>query len=166
MNVIDIIIILVVIYALFEGFRDGLIVQACSIVVIAISIWCGARYGDLVASTLQISGEYSAVWGFVIAVILAIIAVSVGARIAKKVLHLAGLGPLDRLLGMLISLAKNLLIMSVLLSAFGFVNSNIKMVSNDTLSKSKFYQPIVNITNWATPAWDWTLEQLEIEQKG
>ncbi len=164
MNVIDIIIILILAYALFEGFREGLVVQACSIVGIAIGVWCGAHYGDALANFLQIEGEYSSVWGFIIAVILTIIVVSIAARTARKVLRIAGLGAVDRILGMTISVCKVLLILSVLLSAFGFINSNINIVSSNTLAKSKLYHPIVKITNWATPAWHWTLEQFEQEE--
>ncbi len=165
MNVIDIIILLVVAYALFEGFREGIVVQACSIVGIAIGIWCGAQYGDALASLLQIEGEYSSVWGFVIAVILAIVVVSVAARLARKILHFAGLGVIDRILGMGLSLVKYLLIMSVLFSAFSFVNSNVEIVSSNTLAKSRFYQPVISVTSWLTPTWNWTLDKLEIDQK-
>ncbi|MFI3248546.1 MAG: CvpA family protein [Rikenellaceae bacterium] len=161
MNAIDIIILLILAYALFEGFREGLVVQACSIIGIAIAIWCGAKYGDWIAALFQIEGEYSSTWGFVITLILAIILVGIAARLARKVLHFAGLGVVDHLLGMVISVVKYLIVMSLVLSAFGFINSNIEMVSSNTLAKSKFYQPIVNVTNWATPAWNWTLQQFE-----
>ncbi len=164
MNAIDIILILILAYALFEGFREGLVVQACSIVGIAIGIWCGAHYGDALANFLQIEGEYSSIWGFIIAVIITILIVGVAARVARKVLRFAGLGIVDRLLGMFISLCKTLLILSLLLSAFGFINSNINMVNSNTLAKSKLYHPIVKITNWATPAWNWTLEQFEVKE--
>lgn len=164
MNVIDIILILILAYALFEGFREGLVVQACSIVGIAIGIWCGAHYGDVLAEFLQIEGEYSSVWGFIIAVIVALFLVSVAARVARKVLRFAGLGIIDRILGMAISLCKSLLILSVLLSAFGFINSNLNIVNSNTLANSRLYQPIVKITNWATPAWHWTKEQFKAEE--
>lgn len=166
MNVIDIIIVLILAYALFDGFREGLVVQACSIVGIAIGIWCGARYGDSLAHLLGIEGSYSSVWGFVIAVVLSILFVGIAARVARKVLHFAGLGIMDRILGMTISAIKSLIIMAALFSAFGFINSNVELVSSNTLANSRLYQPIVNITKWATPAWDWTLEQLTEDKEG
>ncbi len=164
MNVIDIILILLLAYALFEGFREGLVVQGCSFVGIAIGIWYGARHGDSLAKFLQIDGEYSSVWGFVIAIILAIIVVTIGAQVARRVLQMAGLGVLDRVLGMALSLFKMVIILSLLLSAFSFVNKNIEIISSNTLAKSQLYRPIVNVTKWASPAWQWTKEQLKQEE--
>ncbi len=161
MNVIDILTLLILAYALFEGFREGLVVQACSIVAIAIGIWCGVRYGDSIAHFLQIKGEYSFVWGFVIVLILAVLFVGIAARVARRVLRFAGLGVVDRILGMVISLCKSLIVLSLLFSAIGFINSNVEIINSNTLANSKFFRPIVNITSWATPTWNWAREQFE-----
>ncbi len=161
MSVIDIIIVLILAYAIFDGFREGLVVQACSVVGLLISVWVGMRYGDLVARFLQIDGDHSSVWGFVIVVLLAILLVGVAARLARKILRFAGLGIVDRILGVAISVIKTLVIMSLLFSAFGFINRNVEIVNNNTLANSKLYRPIVDLTNWATPAWDWTKAQFE-----
>ncbi len=160
MNIIDIIILLILAYALFEGFREGIVVQACSIVGIAVGIWCGSKYGDTIANFLQIESDYSSTWGFIITLIVAILLVGIVARIARQILHFAGLSAVDKILGMALSLFKYVVIMSLMLSAFGFINSNVELVNSNTLAKSKLYQPIVNTTKWATPAWNWTVNQI------
>ncbi|MFI3305983.1 MAG: CvpA family protein [Rikenellaceae bacterium] len=165
MNLLDIIILVILAYALYEGVREGLIIQGLSLVGIAIGVWFGAQYGSEVVSLFGISGEYSAVWGFIITLIITMVLVAIAARLIRGVLKFAGFAFLDNILGALLSICKYLLILSMLFSAFDIVNNAFTIVDDKEFEKSKMYRPIANISHWATPAWSWTQQQFETTKK-
>lgn len=165
MTVIDIITLLVLAFALYDGLRNGLVVQLCSLAGIAIGIWCGTHYGAQISNVLNITGEYSAVWGFVIVLIVALILIAIGSRLLRGVLRLAGLGVVDVLLGMVLSVVKYLIILSIIFSLFNAANDTFGFVDKGNLASSKLYYPILEMTDWMTPAWDWTKDQINSVEK-
>ncbi len=163
MSIIDIIILGVLAFAIYRGVREGLIVQGLSIIGLAVGIWAGMQWGEGVAKIFGIGGQYTAVIGFVIVLIASIIAIGVAARIIRRILKFAGIGFLDIILGAVLSVAKYLLIISLLLSAFDTMNQTISMVDHKHIEGSSLYRPITNISHkWVTPAWEWAEEQIEI----
>lgn len=165
MNVIDIIILIILAYALYEGVREGLIIQGLSLIGIAIGVWLAARFGGDAVAWFGIRGEYSAVWGFIVILILTIVLVAIVARLIRGVLRFAGFAFLDNILGAVLSICKYLLILSMLFSAFDIVNNAFTMVDDKEFERSKMYRPIANISHWATPAWSWTQQQFETTKK-
>ncbi len=164
MNTIDIIILFILAYAVFRGVRDGLIIQGLAIVGIAVGMWFGGKFGDVLAKLIGIKGEYSSLWGFLIVLFISIVAVAVGARLLRKVLHYAGFGLLDVILGAALSVCKFLLILSVLFTAFDYVNKIYSVADKKIIDNSLFYRPIANITEWVDPAWDWTQKHLNLKK--
>ncbi len=165
MNVIDIIVLVILAYALYEGIREGLIIQGLSFVGIALGIWLGARYGDEAVSLFGIEGELSAVWGFVLVLVASIIVVAIAGHVIRRVMKFAGFAFLDNILGALLSICKYLLILSMLFSAFDIINNSFSMVDDKQFEQSKLYRPIANISHWATPAWSWTQQQFETKKE-
>ncbi|MFI3327794.1 MAG: CvpA family protein [Rikenellaceae bacterium] len=155
MTTIDIIIAIILIYAVITGFREGIIIQACSMVGIVAGIVLGLRYGTIAATLFGISNQYNYIWGFIIVLILAVIAINVAANLARRVIHFAGFGLLDAMLGVTLSLFKYLLILSLLFSAFDMVNSSFNIIPPQNLAKSTLYRPITNLSRWITPALEW-----------
>ncbi|MFI3270389.1 MAG: CvpA family protein [Rikenellaceae bacterium] len=161
MNIIDIIILAILAYALFSGAREGVIVQVCSLLGIVLGLYLGSTYSDSAADFFGVKGEYRLMIGYAIVVVATILVVVVTANLVRGVLKIAGLGIFDSILGVVLSLCKYLLIMSVLFRVFNGVNGVFNIFSDKELARSKFYYPIADITEWITPAWDWTKEQWE-----
>ncbi len=162
MNIIDIIILAILAFAIYQGVRDGLIIQGLAIVGIAVGLWIGNIFGDKCASLIGIKGDYSSLWGFLIVVFLTIIGVAIVARMVRKLLHFAGLGNVDVILGAILSVCKFLLILSILFAAFDHINNIYSLVEDKTINNSLLYRPIANITTWAAPAWDWAQDYIDI----
>ncbi len=162
MNLIDIIIIGILLYAVYAGIKEGVVVQACSIAAIFLGLYLGSQYSESVASLFGISGAYKVTWGYLIVLIATIFAVGAIAVLTRKVVRSTGFGFLDTLLGVALSLAKYLLIMSFIFSTFNKLNDSYKFFPNDELKKSMLYGHIIELTKWSEPAWDWTKDQLDI----
>ncbi|MFI3303688.1 MAG: CvpA family protein [Rikenellaceae bacterium] len=165
MNIIDIVTLTILAFALYSGAREGLIIQTLSFIGIAIGVYFGAKQGEYVASIFGISGDYSSVWGFVIVLFITIIAMGIAARLIRGVLKFAGFGFLDIILGAIMSSCKYLLVLSFVFSAFDSVNLSYTIVEHKDIERSKLYRPIANFSKIITPAWDWTQEQFEQSQK-
>ncbi len=159
MNIIDIIICIILIYAIITGFREGLIIQACSIIGVIAGVVLGVRHGTTAAALFGISSQYNYIWGFIIVLIISAISISIAANLASKVLHFAGFGLLDALLGSALSLCKYLLILSLLFSAFDIVNNSFIIIPHQKLAQTKLYRPITNLSGWITPALEWGQQQ-------
>ncbi len=160
MNVIDILILLLLAYAAYSGFREGLIIQIFSLVGIILSLWVASKYSTKTAEMLHIEGDYSELLGFLIATVIVLIVIAFAGRMIHRLANLTGLGFVDRFLGASLSIVKFVLMLSVSFTAINLANQTFEMFDNEELKNSKLYMPIANISNHFTPAWDWINTQI------
>ena len=125
MNTLDLIVCLVLALAVWNGWRQGFVVQICSLAGIVAGIWIAARFGAQVGGWLRLDDEVAAAGGFVTALVVVILVVAIAGRVVRKVFHFAGLGVADTLLGIAVSVLKYLLVLSVLFSAFDALNEGL-----------------------------------------
>lgn len=72
MNTIDLIVCLILALAVWNGWRQGFVMQICSLAGIVAGIWLASRYGVYVGEWLKLDETVSAAGGFVV-VLLAVI---------------------------------------------------------------------------------------------
>ncbi|MFI3292184.1 MAG: CvpA family protein [Rikenellaceae bacterium] len=161
MNWIDIVILLLLAFALYSGAVRGVIVQLCSILGVILGIWLGVRYGEVIGCLIGVTSDYAFAVGLSIVVIATVVALAVVARLFRGLFKFAGLGVLDRILGAALSGCKYALIISVLLGIFDTFNSNINLLDKSVISQSKLYRPMINISDSIFPALDWTKQQID-----
>ncbi len=161
MNWIDIIVILLLLFAVVSGMMQGLIVQICSILALIVGIWLGFRGGSALGMWFGVEQTYAFIVGFLAIFVTTIIVAAVASRLIKKVFKFVGLGGLDGGLGALLSVCKYLLIMSLLFGAFESINKSFEMVDPQTLNSSKSYKMVKTIGDNLFPALDWTKMQID-----
>ena len=164
MNWIDIIVILILGIAVWNGWRRGFIVQACSLAGIAVAAWLAIRYGGLVGQWLKLDGQVATPVGFVAVFVVVLIAVSVVARGVRKLFQFTGFGVVDVLLGVVVSLAKYLLVLSLLFAAFNRINQSWGLIPRQTIESSKSYRPIMQFSEQLIPLWEWVEKQIPQQQ--
>ncbi len=160
MNYIDIIVLITLAFAIFNGWRKGAIVQICSLVGIVIGIWLATMYGAQVGAMLHMGEDYLSIGGFLVVLVGVLIGVAVLSRLIKRLSGVVGLGGLDVILGIALSICKFGLILSVLFSLFDAFNNKTNIVSVEILDDSKLFRPIANISDSIFPALDWTQKQI------
>ena len=116
MSVIDLIVGLLMLWAVFNGWRQGLILQLCSLAGIVLGAWLGIRFGTEAGALLHLDEEFATAGGFLAVFVVVLIAVAIVGRLLRKVFHFAGFGIPDHLLGVAVSAAKTLLVLGLLLS--------------------------------------------------
>lgn len=151
MNTIDLIVCLVLALALWNGWRQGFIVQICSLAGIVLGIWLAARFGAEVGSLLRLDEEVAAAGGFVTVLVVVVLVVAVAARLVRRLFHFAGFGVADILLGVAVSVLKYLLVLSVLFSAFERINVDHSLIGAQTLETSRSYRPILRLSETLFP---------------
>lgn len=151
MNVIDLIVCLVLLVALWNGWRRGLILQLCSLAAIVVAVWLAARLGPAAVELLHIETEYASVVGFVAVFIAALLGLSVAARILRGIFRFAGFGLLDRVLGVVVAVVKYLLVLSVLFAALDRLNVDHALIPPQTTESSRTWAPIRDLSRSLLP---------------
>ena len=154
MSIIDIIIVIPIFWAMYVGFKKGLVVQLTGIVGVIIGIWLGFRFGCLVGGWLELTGETAMVTGFIIIVIATLIVCAIFGRLLGNLIKITGLGMLDTVGGVLISTLKMLLILSVLVVCFDIANAQWRLVKRSHIEHSRLYTPMMKISQAVFPVVD------------
>ena len=165
MNIFDLIVCLVLLLALFNGWRKGLILQLCSLVAVVAAIWLALRYGVVVGAWLRLDAAYAEAGGFVVVLLVGILLVALAGRVVRKLFRFAGLGLVDILGGVLLAAAKYLLLLSLMFAAFERINVNNRLVGKEKIESSITYQPVRNLSRQILPFVDWVSDEVEKLQK-
>lgn len=150
-NFFDIVTIIVALWAIVAGWRRGVILQLCSLVGIVLSIYLSSRYATAAGEFLGMNDDWKSPGGFIVVAILTLIAVALVGYMLRKIVQVAGLGVLDILLGIAISLLKWLLLLSAVYSVFATLNRSTNMIKEESLQKSKSFYPICKVADYVMP---------------
>ena len=152
MNWIDIIIVVALAWAVWNGWQRGMTLQICTLAGIIAGVWVAARYGFQLGQALQVPFEFASATGFAILFLGVIIIVALISRGLRRIFNFAGLGSLDIALGVLFSCIKMLIILGGALWAFDLLNGDAhRIVPAETLEGSKLYRPILGIADRIMP---------------
>lgn len=160
MNPFDIILYLALAWAVFNGWRRGFLLQMLSLVAVVAALYFAVEYGGEVERILGIDVGVDGVVGFIAIFVISLILISIGAYLLRAVFRFAGLGAADVLLGVLFSVAKVLLIVSVMYAWFDSANKNYEWASRQSIASSRWYDPVKNITTRLTPYFEELTDKL------
>ncbi len=149
MNIIDIIIAIVWVWALVSGLRKGLISQASSFAGLLIGVWLAFKFNDRLSEWIGVEIEGIAAYAvlFAAGVLLAWLA----SRISSWILHGIGLGIVDKIGGAVLSLTLHTLLLSLLLGLFRNINSSFHIVDDKVLAESALVEPVEKISGVVFP---------------
>ena len=159
MNPFDIIVYVALAWALVSGWWRGLAVQLLSLAGVVAALFVAAAYGRSLGELLGLDDSVAGVTGFIIIFLAVLVAVGVAARLLRTVFRFAGLGALDALLGVVFSVAKVLLVLSVLFAWFDALNADYDLVGRQTIDDSHWFRPVAGISESLTPYFE------ELKQK-
>lgn len=151
MNIFDLIVYVALAWAIFNGWRRGLLLQVFSLVGIVAALYLGVLYGAEVGAMLGMEGTTAQIGGFIAIFVASLIVIAIVARLLRGVFKLAGLGIADTLLGIALSVLKVGLVVSVLFSGFAALNKDYKLASKEKIAASRWFEPVAGITDKLTP---------------
>ena len=149
MNVLDIILAILLVVGAVNGFRKGIISQLCGLAGVLLGVWLGFKFGDRLGVWLGV--EIGEIASFVIIFIGAVLLAALAGRISAAILRATGLGILNRLGGMALSLVEYVLICSLLLGLFQRVNNATGWVEPKVVEESVLVEPVMKVSEFVFP---------------
>ena len=146
MNILDIILLVCFVPAIFQGIRKGFIAQAVSIISILLGIWASAQFADVVsgwiAQYITASEQALRLVAFALILVLVFLVLAALGKMLEGVIRLVMLGWLNKLLGVIFALLKTGLIVGLAIMVFDSLNDNLKIVEDAVLNESILYPPL------------------------
>ncbi len=143
MNTLDIIILICLAPAVIRGISKGFLEQAVSFAALFISVWAAFRFSLPVRAWLEGLTDLSPTILGVASFAIVLVGVSLGmvllGKLLTRIIRLAMLGWLDRLLGVVFALLIALLILGVAVILFNTVNTRLSIVKPEVLEGSVLY---------------------------
>lgn len=155
MNILDIIILLCLVPAIVQGIRKGFISQAISIISIIAGVWASAKFASIVAEWvaqyITASEQVIKIVSFALVLVAVFIVLGLLGKALEGILKLVMLGWLNRLLGVVFSLAKCVLILGLVVLAFNSLNATFGLVKPSVMSDSVLYPVIKDLADAVFP---------------
>ncbi|MBP5333059.1 MAG: CvpA family protein [Bacteroidales bacterium] len=143
MNTLDIILLLLFIPGIIRGLSKGLMEQAVSLVGIALGAFLAYTLYEQVGTWLggfwDTDETILYIVGFVVVLLLTFVVVTIAGKLLTKLIEMASLGWLNRILGLVLSLVVTALTLGLLALAFDALNNQFELVNGSVLSESLIY---------------------------
>ncbi|MBR5431709.1 MAG: CvpA family protein [Bacteroidales bacterium] len=156
MGIIDIVIICCFLPSLYFGAKNGFVRQAISLIVLFFGIKLSISLSPSVAEWLQSRVEIQPTWISVISFAVVFIAVALVFALVEKLLDsiikFTMLGWINRLLGIVFSMLKVAVLLSILAYFVNSANDMLGFISEEDLADSNFFKPLLDLSDKVFPA--------------
>ena len=136
MNFFDILTLVALVWAVISGWRSGFVSQLLGLVGIILGVVLSLRYGAAVGAMLHLDERFSVIAGFLITFVATLIVATILAKLLARVLSFIGLGWVNTLLGIVLSVVKGLLVLSLLYASIYALNINLQFVEPEYFDSS------------------------------
>lgn len=157
MNVIDIIIAVILIFAAVRGFMTGLFSAIASLLAIVVGVFCAIHFSFYVESALndsvlEWSHQTNKIVAFAVTFLVVVLAIIFVGKLLTKLADITALGLLNKILGGVFGALKWSLLLSVIFLLFNKFNSTIPFIDKKTLDDSTLYHPVKSIVPTLFPS--------------
>lgn len=166
MSFLDIILGLLLVWGLWKGLKNGLIIELASILALIAGIYGAIHFsyyaGDYLSQSMDWEERYINLTAFVITFIIIVLVVNLLAKLLTKIASFAMLGWLNRLAGGIFGVVKVAVILGALLVFFDRVNTSAGLVKDENMEQSVLYEPIKEI---GALIFDYVLKEPVVEKE-
>ncbi|MCP4310996.1 MAG: CvpA family protein [Bacteroidetes bacterium] len=146
MNILDIIFLLPLLFALYRGFKNGMVHLIASLVALILGILGAMKLRPLFASLLDsifnIDPGHINVIAFAVAFVTIVIVVHVAAFFIDKLIKAVALNFVNRLLGMAFGVLVTAFVISMILLPVNQVNAERQIIKPKHIEGSLLYKPL------------------------
>lgn len=157
MNVFDIIITVILLFAAVRGFMKGLFSEVASLIAIVAGVFCAIHFSYYVEyflndSILKWSHQTNKIVAFAFTFLTVVLLIIFIGKVLTKLADITSLGFLNKILGAGFSVLKSAIILSVIFLFFDKFNKTIPFVEKKTLDESVMYNSVKSIVPTLFPA--------------
>ncbi len=146
MNYIDIVLALLLLFAAINGFRKGFISELASLAALVLGVWGGIEFSyittDFLTNRLGLETNHLNLISFLVTFVVIVILVHLVANSLSKLLEVAMLGWANKITGLVFGFLKTAFILSILLLIFNKIDDDVHILSQETKSESRLYEPV------------------------
>ena len=146
MNILDIIFLVPLLFALYRGFKKGIIHMVASLAALILGILGAMKlrplYASLLDSIFDISPNYMNVIAFSVAFVSIVLVVHLAAFLVEKIIKPVALSFVNRLLGMGFGLLVTAFVISMILWPVNQVNKEKQIIKPERIEGSLLYKPL------------------------
>ena len=146
MNFLDIIFLVPLLFALYRGFRKGIIHMVASLAALVLGIIGAIRLRPLFASMLDalfdISPDHINVIAFSLAFVVIVLVVHLVAYVIERLVKAVALHFVNRLLGMGFGLLVTAFVLSMILWPVNQINAEKQIIKPERIENSLLYKPL------------------------
>ncbi|MDR0712195.1 MAG: CvpA family protein [Prevotellaceae bacterium] len=169
MNIFDIVFTLLFCIAIYTGAKQGLIMQVTALLAIFVGIYIAAKFSGVLAEWITgfgVGAQAVSIISFTLAFIAVIILARLAGHVAQKIVRIAMLGWLNRLLGVVFSLTKMALLISITLFIINSVDRELDFMPRERVNKSKLYAPLSTLAPSLFPYLTFTKLKTSLHEMG
>jgi membrane protein required for colicin V production len=156
MGFLDIILGVLLAFALYKGIRNGLFVELASLVSLLAGIYFAIKFSsfikEILAGFVKWNPNTIQVLAFVLTFILVVIGISLLGKFLTGIADFAFLGWLNKIGGGFFRVLKTILIIGIVFKVFEKINYHNFLAKKETLDKSIFYNPIQKTSGFMYPS--------------
>lgn len=155
MNFIDVLIIVPVIYAGWKGFKHGLIIEVFTLLALVVGLYAGIHLSDGVSAwlkkTFSWDSEYLPVIAFTITFLAVGAMVYFAGKAIEKVVKIANLTPVNKILGIGFAVLKMIYIVSVVIVLIESYDEKSDFFPEEKKESSLLYEPVKKVSTTTIP---------------
>ncbi len=161
----DILMGVVLIWAIYQGFKKGFLFEVAKLVGLFLGFWCAVHFSSYIKNIFiekyNISGQLGAIISFILTFILVLVIIYFLATLLEKFMKTIKLGIINSLAGAMISILKYTMIISVFFYILRMIHVDKILFSQDIRDKSYFYKPITRLAPIIIPK----IKQLNMDEE-
>lgn len=172
MNYIDIVLGLLLLFSAISGFKKGLIVELASLAALILGIWGAIEFSDVTTGFLVENFNWNAdrldIISFIITFIVIVVLVHIVGNVVNKLVETVMLGFVNKLAGLVFGILRAALVLSIILVVFDKIDEDVKILSDETKTESRMYEPIRNFAPSIFPfinIWDEDKDENKLQDK-
>jgi membrane protein required for colicin V production len=154
-NFIDILIIVPLIYAGYKGFKNGLIIEVFTMLALLVGLYAGVHLSDFIAAFLRKNLGWESDYLPVIAFTLVFLGVGAmvyfAGKAIEKVVKVAQLSTVNKLLGTFFSTVKMVYFVSIIVVIIDAYDEKGNFFPTEKKESSLLYNPVKKVSTYSVP---------------
>ncbi len=142
---LDYIIILLLVFAVWEGWKQGLVTQVLGLVAVAAGIFLAWRFGASIGESLGMEDVTATCAGFAIVLVAVIVGVVLIGRFTRGLFKIVGLGVFDNILGVMFSALKMFVLVGLAVMLLEVVDPDGRILSDRVKERSPMFRAVDDV---------------------
>ena len=156
MSFIDILIIVPLGYAAWQGFKKGFVIELFTLLALLVGIYAGIHFSDLTAKFIResfgVEGKYLPVVAFTLTFLAVGAMVYFAGKMLERMIKVVNLNPVNKILGIVFGLIKMVYTISIGIILLETYDERGDFIPEDIKTESLLYQPVKKVASATIPA--------------